>query len=199
MDDRPFSEQLENWLKDHKPKTLANLEQMFAQKSFAMIILLLMTPSALPIPTGGVTNVLEVVVMLLSLELIIGKKVIWLPKKWKRLKISHTTKDRLMPALAKRVRWLERFSKPRLRGLLNDPKFLRVTGLIIFVLAFAAFWSPPFTALDTLPSLGAVLICLALILDDAVIYLVGCVIGGLGVALSIGVGKAVVEAIQAIF
>lgn len=199
MDNKPFSEQLENWLKDHKPKTLANLEQMFAQKSFAMIILLLMTPSALPIPTGGVTNVLEVVVMLLSLQLIIGKKVIWLPKKWRRLKISHTAKDRLMPALAKRVRWLERFSKPRLSGLLNDPKFLRVTGLIIFVLAFAAFWSPPFTALDTLPSLGAVLICLALILDDAVIYLIGCVVGGLGVALSIGVGKAVVEVIQAIF
>jgi hypothetical protein len=199
MDDKPFSQQLEGWLKDHTPKTLGNLEKVFAEKSFAIIIMLLMAPSALPIPTGGVTNVLEVIVMLLALELMIGRRVIWLPKKWKKLKISHTAEDKLVPALAKKIRWLERFSKPRLRGLLRDPNFLKVTGLVIFVLTFGAFFSPPFTGLDTLPSLGVVLICLALILDDVVLYLIGCAIGGIGVALAIGFGKVIIEAIKAIF
>jgi len=198
MANKPFSEQLEIWLKDHRPKTLGNLEKVFAEKSFAMIILVLMAIPALPIPTGGVTHIFEIIVMLLSVELMVGRRVIWLPKKWQQLKIAPSG-DKLMPALAKRVRWLERFSRPRLSNLLSDPSFLRVTGLVIFVLAFAAFWAPPFTGLDTLPSMGIVLICLSLILEDAVLYLIGCIVGGVGVAVAVGIGKGIVEIIRALF
>ena len=199
MRERPFSEQLEDWLKDHKPKTLESLEQVFAQKSFAMIILLLMAIPALPIPTGGITHIFEIIVMLLCVELMIGRQFIWLPKKWQKLKLDGKTQDKLLPMLTKRIRWFERFSKPRLKGLLEDPNFLRVIGLIIFVLACAAFWAPPFTGLDTIPSLGVVIICLSLILEDALLLLIGLIIGGIGVAIEVGIGKGIVEVVKAIF
>ena len=199
MANKPFSEELEGWVKDHRPKTLASLEHVFAEKSFAIVILLLIAPSALPLPTGGVTNVLEIIVMLLALELIIGRKVIWLPKKWLKLQISGKTEEKLVPALAKRVHWMERFSKPRLAGLLNDSKFLQLTGLMIFVLAFGAFLAPPFSWLDTLPSLGVVLICLSLILEDALVYVIGCIVGGLGVALEVRIGQEIIGALKDIF
>src|SRR3989344_1435305 len=104
MSERPFSEQLEHWLKDHRPKTVASFEHVFEEKSFAIIILILMAIPALPIPTGGITHVFEIIVMLLCLELMIGRRVIWLPKKWLKLKISAKTEEKLIPALAKRVR-----------------------------------------------------------------------------------------------
>ena len=158
-----------------------------------------MATPALPLPTGGITHVFEIITMLLALELMIGRRIVWLPKKWEKMKIGGTKHDRVIPFIARRVRWFERFSRPRLSGLINDHRFLRVIGLLIFVLAFAAFLAPPFTGLDTLPALGVVLICLSLILEDAVLYLAGCIVGGIGVAIAVGIGKGIIEIIRALF
>ena len=57
---KPFSEELQDWLKSNKPKTLLSLDKVFAEKSFAIIFILLLAPSALPVPTGGITTVFEV-------------------------------------------------------------------------------------------------------------------------------------------
>ncbi len=43
-----------------------------------------------------------------------------------------------------------------------------------------AFVAPPFTGLDTLPSLGVVLISLGVLLDDALLALIGLVVGAVG-------------------
>ena len=43
---------------------------------------------------------------------------------------------------------------------------LRLLGLILAVFAIAAALAPPFSGLDTLPALGAVLVCLAIITAD---------------------------------
>ncbi len=197
MEKTPFSQLLQRWHKGSGPKTLDGLSKVFAEKAFAIIILILLAPSALPLPTGGVTNVLEVIAMLLALELVIGRKTIWLPKKWRHLNISGSrSKDKLVPFVAKRIRWFERFSKPRLQGLINDPRFLPVIGLVIFVLTLASFLAPPFSGLDTLPSMGVVLICLSLILDDAALLGLGLIIGGLGVGLEVGVGKALIYVVK---
>ena len=61
-----FSDELEAWLRSDEPKTLGALNDIFDERSFAVAITLLMFPSALPIPTGGVTHVLEVVTLLLA-------------------------------------------------------------------------------------------------------------------------------------
>ena len=69
------------------PKTLGSLIDVFEEKGFA-VIFVLMAPSALPLPTGGVTNVLELVTMLLALELIVGRRCVWLPQRWNRLEVG---------------------------------------------------------------------------------------------------------------
>lgn len=199
MDKVPFSSHLERWGKGKSPKTLAGLSKVFAEKSFGVIILILMAVPALPIPTGGITHIFEIIAMLLALELMSGRRIVWLPKKWQRMKIGGGKHDRIIPFMARRIKWFERFSRPRLSGLMNDSRFLRAIGLIIFVLTFAAFLAPPFSGLDTLPALGVVLICLSLILEDAVLLLAGLIIGGIGVALEVGIGSAITIIIRRLF
>lgn len=199
MEKTPFSYLLERWHKGKGPKTLAGLSKVFAEKSFGIIILLLMATPALPLPTGGITHVFEIITMLLALELMIGRKFVWLPKKWEKMKIGGKKHDRVIPFIAKRVRWFERFSRPRLSSLIKDRRFLRVIGLLIFVLAFAAFLAPPFTGLDTLPSLGVVLICLSLILEDAALLFIGLIVGGVGIALEVGIGTAITVIVRNLF
>ena len=83
-EDGRLSDRLEGWLEGDQPKTLGNLIELFGDKSFAIVFVLLMAVPALPLPTGGVTHVFEVIVMLLALELIAGRRLIWLPERFRR-------------------------------------------------------------------------------------------------------------------
>src|SRR3954451_17752923 len=60
----------------------------------------------------------------------------------------------------KTIRWIERLSRPRLRFLFDHRASNAVFGLIVIAGSLAAFLAPPFTGLDTLPSLGVVLLSL---------------------------------------
>ncbi len=66
------SDQLEGWLTGDRPKTLGSLLDTSGEGSFAIVFVLLMAVPALPLPTGGVTHIFEVITMLLALELIAG-------------------------------------------------------------------------------------------------------------------------------
>jgi hypothetical protein len=194
-----FSDELEAWLKSDKPKSLAGINDVFAEKSFAVIFLILMSFPALPIPTGGITHVFEIIVMLLSLELIIGRRTIWIPRKWENTKIGKRTKQKIMPFILKRVKWFEKYSTTSNSKLLQKTNSLRIIGLIVFIFTLAAFLSPPFTGLDTLPSLGVVIIALALLFNDFKLIVSGIVVGILGIVVSIGFGKIVISLTQKLF
>ena len=84
MIDEKVSARLERWFLQDEPKTLGSLTEVFGEKAFAVVFIVLMAVPALPLPTGGVTHVLEVVTMLLALELIVGRRTIWLPERWKQ-------------------------------------------------------------------------------------------------------------------
>ena len=195
----PFSAQLETWLKSDQPKTLAGLTKVFSERSFAVVFLLLMFLPALPIPTGGVTHVFELITMLLALELVVGRRTIWLPKRLNNHGLGNVTQKKTLPFIIRRVRWFEKFSRPRLTRLLDHRLFLMFTGLIVFGLTLGAFLSPPFSGLDTLPSMGVVVIALSLILGDIVIFVMGCVVGLGGVVVEIAFGAAVTELIKRLF
>ena len=73
------SEQLERWLRTRGDKTLGSLIELFEEKSFAILFVLLLGVSALPLPTGGATHVFQIIAVLLALELIAGRDQIGYP------------------------------------------------------------------------------------------------------------------------
>lgn len=184
-----FSKQLETWLKDKKPKTLLSLSDVFAEKSFAIAFLLLLSIPALPIPTGGVTHLFEIIAMLLSLELIIGRRSIWLPKRWKNLKLGEKIQSKAIPFIIRRVRWFEKFSRPRMQQLIKHRMFRSAMGVAIFGLSLTAFFAPPFSGLDTFPALAVVIISLGLILEDIIVLIMGLLLGTASVVIVVGLGK----------
>jgi len=190
MQGQTFSARLSAWLKNKSPKTIAQLDETFAEKSFAVAFLLLMATAAIPIPTGGITHVFEVITLLLAAELIAGRRTIWLPKRWRSLRLGKTLQAKALPKLIKFIRWFERYSRPRMSNLLQHRLFLQVVGLVVFVFTLAAFLAVPFSGLDTLPALGVMLISLSLLLEDIFIFIGGIVVGATGIAISIGLGTA---------
>ena len=186
-----LSVQLEEWFGDGTTKTIGGLVARFGPHSFAVVFVLLMALPALPLPTGGVTHVLEVATMLLALELIVGRREIWLPARWQDKELPALSSPRFQGALLGRVRWFERWSRPRMAHLLERGLVNRLYGLVILALALVAFVAPPFSGLDTLPALGAVVLSLGVLLGDVVVAMVGVAIGTAGTALVIGLARAV--------
>ena len=70
------------------------------------------------------------------------------------------------------IRRLERYSRPRLSFLFDHRLSNIVFGLLVIAGCVAAFFSPPFTGLDTLPALGVVLLSLAVLLKDILVAIV---------------------------
>lgn len=186
----PFSKTLHAWLKSSQDQTLGELTRVFAEKSFAIIFLLLMALPALPIPTGGLTHLTEIIAALVCLELIFGRSQIWLPKKWFSLNISKILKGKAVDKLISVIQWLEKFSRRRLGSVLTLRPVLSLIGIVVLLFTVAAFVAPPFSGLDTLPALGVVVISLSLILEDIVYLIIGILIGSVGIALEISAGAA---------
>lgn len=152
-----------------------------------------MSVPALPIPTGGITHIFEIICMAVTLEQVVGLKNPWFPKWLLHRPAGKTLVKKALPFFLRRVRSLERFSKPRLANIMRMRLTNSIVGLVVLGLTFAAFIAPPFSGLDTLPALGVVVISLSIILEDILGALVGILIGAAGVAVIAGLSAAIVS------
>ena len=191
-----FSKKLESWLKSGRPKTLGNLNMAFGGKSFAVAILVLMSIPALPLPTGGLTHIFEIISLLLAGEMVLGVKEIWLPRRFQHLKAGTILERGAIPKLIKLVGWFEARFSPRREPAFNRNTSLRFIGAVVGVFVLFAFIAPPFSGLDTLPSLGAVVVCLSIILDNLAILAIGTTIGLMGIVLILAIGEMVIKIIS---
>ena len=196
---RSVSDELERWLQGDSDKTLGSLVELFEEKSFAILFVLLLGLPALPLPTGGATHVFEIIAVVLAAQLIAGRTQIWLPQRWCRLELAGDRQQRFIAGLMKMIRRLERISRPRLRFLFDHRLSNIVFGLLVIAGCTGAFLAPPFTGLDTLPALGVVLLSLGVLLEDFLLVVLGVAVGIAGVFLEIVLGKAAVKGVGSLF
>src|SRR5919204_2393546 len=137
------SVELEEWLGSDRKKTLGDLLDTFGPRSFAILFIVLMALPALPLPTGAVSHVLEILTMLLALELIIGRTEVWIPKRFHDRELKGLSSPKFRNTLIKRIRWFEKFSKPRMAGLLERRLTGVAFGAAVFGCTLTAFLAPP--------------------------------------------------------
>jgi hypothetical protein len=193
------SGQLEGWLASDGEKTVASLIELFGEKSFAILFVVLLGVPALPLPTGGATHVFEIIAVLLAAQLIAGRQALWLPNRWRNLELAGDRQQRFLARLMRLIRRLERISKPRLRFLFDHRLSNIVFGVLVIGGCLGAFFAPPFTGLDTLPALGVVLLSLAVLLEDFAIVIAALVVGVAGIVLEIVLGSAALKGIEHLF
>jgi hypothetical protein len=190
-----LSDELERWLEGERDKTVGSLVDVFEKRSFAVLFVFLLGVPALPLPTGGVTHVFEVIAMLLAAELIVGRNCVWLPRRWRTVELGGDGHARFIAGLMKTVRRLERMSRPRLTFLFEHRLSNAVFGVFVIGGSLAAFLAVPFSGLDTLPALGVVVVSLGVLLKDFALVGAGALVGVAGVALEVVLGKALADAL----
>lgn len=187
-----FSENLDNIFKTKGLLKVNDLNNLLKEKGFLIFILILSAIPALPIPTGGITHVFEIIVMVLSIEIILGINKIWLPKKLLNKNLpKNLHNSKFLKNFIKIVRFFEKYSKPRFKRIVNNKVFLKFSTLLILILTISAFLAPPFSGMDTLPSLAILLIVIGLIFEDLLISFIGVLTGSIGLGLIITFGKFV--------
>jgi hypothetical protein len=188
-----LSDELTRWLHGGNT-TLGGLIELFGPKSFAVMFVVLMAVPALPLPTGGATHVFEILVALGAVQLIAGREEIWVPARWRGVNVGgEEGNSRFIRALLRVIRALERISRPRMSPLFGRRLSTAVFGILVLCGTLGAFFAPPFTGLDTLPSLGVVVLALGVLLEDALIVLIGVVLGAVGIALEIFLAAALIH------
>src|SRR6476661_5167121 len=100
----PISDQLEAWLDRDEASTLGGLADVFEEKSFALLFILLLGVSALPLPTGGATHVFEIIAVLVAAQLVAGRDRIWIPQRWRGLQLGGSRQQKFIRGLLRMIR-----------------------------------------------------------------------------------------------
>lgn len=188
-----LSKRLEKWLHSRGPKTVESLLQAFSDDSFAVILIVLMLLPAMPLPTGGVVHIFEVIAILLGLELVLGKKEVWLPQAWAQKELPPRARIRAIQFLIKILRPVEKHIRPTPEIRLSKSILDRIVGGLVVLFSSFAFIAPPFSNLDTLPAVGVVLIGLSMVCENIWIGLVGVAAGSAGIMLIIWLGQVIIH------
>ena len=159
----------------------------------------MMALPALPIPTGGVTHVTELITVLGSIQLIFGRRTIWLPDRWLKVDVGKFMTGKAVTKFIGVIEWFERKSRRRWSAFLVQRPVVSFSGLSITCFTIAAFVAVPFSGLDTLPALGVVVMSLGIILEDTYLWLAGIVIGSVGIGIEIAAGTALYSGITHLF
>jgi hypothetical protein len=175
-----------------KPTTIDDLSRMLGDRSIEALLLVLASPMVVPVPAPGISIAFGIPMMMLAVQLAIGRRNIWLPNSIARRPIDRAgiaaAFERSLPAL----RRLEHIVRPRLVCLSGAWARIPI-GAICFVLA--AVITLPFPLGHFVPGLAICLLALGLLERDGVIVGLGIVSSLVGVALvsvaSIGASRIV--------
>jgi len=189
---KPVNAELESRLRAELDPTLGGSVAVFGHKSVAIAFVPLLGVPALPPPTGGATHRLELVAILLAPELVVGRKEFSRPRRWARLQLGVPARRRFLHGLRALIRRLELVSRPRLRVLFDHRLSNVVCGALGAAGSISAFVAPPFSGLDTLPTLAAVLASLGVVLEDLTFAALGITAGAARVALEVVLARAAV-------
>jgi hypothetical protein len=172
---------------------IGELVAAMQDRAFGVLMFIFAIPNVLPTPPG-VSSVLGAPLLLLSLQLTLGKPAPWLPKFIARRSLPAAEFGAVVKRVVPWIARAERLLKPRL-GLLARPPAERLIGFVCLLLAIVLFLPIPLG--NMLPALAISIFSLAILERDGVAVLIGYVLSAVSVFVVAGVVYALV--VSAIF
>jgi len=140
--------------------TIREVLDRLDERSFGLLIVILAIPCLVP-GLYGVPQVVGLVILLLAVQILLGREEPWLPDAMLNRRISKGWLETMARFADKRMRWTERVSRPRLKALACGPgERLAAAFMIVATLTIVI----PFT--NTVPSVALTLLAVGLIQRD---------------------------------
>ena len=167
--------------------TLAEVLTAVGERSFGALLVILAIPNMVAGLIPGLSIVLGLPLLLVSLQLVVGAERPWLPRRLARLEIKRSDLRRMLERTRPAVRRLERALQPRLE-FLTSPWAERLIGLGCLALSVLVFLPIPFANL--VPAIGIMLFGFSMLERDGLMALAAMGIVGVSAALFSGVAIA---------
>ncbi|MFY9287676.1 MAG: exopolysaccharide biosynthesis protein [Alphaproteobacteria bacterium] len=172
--------------------SLEDLMELLGNRSIGGLLLILSLPLTVPLAAPALSGVFGIPLILIAIQLVMGRNTVWLPKFLKKRSFSRDkfvrTFKRIMPLL----RGLEKLLKPRLAWL--SSKWMAIPiGVVCILLAVTIALPVPFG--NIIPSFALIFFALGLVQHDGLAIAFGYLVS---LIASLLVWGAVAGAISAI-
>ena len=167
-----FSQDIESLLKRlaKQPLTLGEILAETHERGFSLSIGLLVLPFLFPMPPG-LSSVLGLGCFVLAIQMAMGRRVPWLPKKVAKFKFPRSFSLQLLQNIKRVTRGLEKIVRPRWLRIAESSYVWRTNGLCIAWLAILLMLPIPFT--NPLPTTGILLLAVGTLEADGFLMLLG--------------------------
>ena len=162
--------------------SLVRILDIAGERIFGFLFVLLALPSALPVPAPGYSIPFGVVLLILALQLIIGRQRPWLPDRIRNHDIDLETVQAVLKTAVPWLQRIEKVSRPRFTYICTSLPGRVVIGVAIALMSISMMVPIPGT--NTLPAIGIFVTGFGLLDDDGAISLAGLVLCACGAALT---------------
>lgn len=175
---------------------IGDLINALRNRAFGITFLLFGIPNCIPMPPG-IPVVCGIVLMLIGVQMALGRQELWLPERISRQTFSRSMLDAIITRSRPSIQWFERWSRPRMERFAG-PTARRVVGATVVLLGFILLLPIPF--LGNLPPGFAVCIFgLGLVERDGAVILAGFFATFLGLLITAAMSWAIWQGAVAIF
>jgi len=172
---------------------IADLRDAMGDRAFGALMFVFAAPNTLPVNAPGVSVVLGIPLLFLSLQLLAGVAVPWLPRALVQRAVARERFARVMQHVVPWMRRAERFSRPRWPWLAVGLAE-RFIGLWCAVLSIVLILPVPFGNMG--PGIAICVLAFALLERDGKATLAGVAVSIAALALAWGVILAIVKAVS---
>ncbi|NDJ22246.1 exopolysaccharide biosynthesis protein [Nostoc sp. B(2019)] len=184
------SKLLRDFLERHSGERLyfRDLLDDMADRAFAPVLLLCALPEALPLPIAGVSAIIGLPLMIVSVQLILGFNKPRLPSWIANRSLKRKDFEKLINKILSILEKFESVVRPRWK-FVASPLGQRLLGLLFLILAIVIALPIPFGNLP--PAVAIVVISLGMIEQDGVVI----VLGALGACVVLAIMASVIAAL----
>ncbi len=155
--------------------------EAFGERAFGFVIILFSLPNCIPAPPG-MNSVFGIPVLLFAVQLALGFKKPWLPRRIMEKRFRVVTFRKIIDKAEPRLQWVEKCLRPRhtaLFGARGD----RLIGIFAIVLALCVIVPLPGT--NWVPSIALVILSMAILQEDGLVLGFGILTGLAGIAYTV--------------
>lgn len=172
---------------------MADIRTAMGDRAFGAMMFVFAAPNTLPVNAPGVSVVLGLPLLFLSLQLTLGFSVPWLPQRLVQATVTRERFARVMNFVVPWIRRAERLSRPRW-PLLATGLAERLIGLVCVVLSVVLILPVPFGNMG--PGIALCILSFALLERDGKAALSGVLVTIVALALAWGLIVAILKALS---
>jgi hypothetical protein len=167
-----FSQDIESLLNRlaHQPLTLGQILAETSERGFSLSLGLLVLPFLFPMPPG-LSSILGLGCLVLAMQMGIGRRSPWLPKKVARFRFPRSFSLKLLKNIRRVTGWLEKIVRRRWSKIAENSYVWRGNGFCIAWLAILLMLPIPFT--NPLPAIAILLLAVSTIEADGLLMFCG--------------------------